>query len=209
MLLVSWQGLWPSKPRSCWLINVFSPWSLVIRPVHPDRYNERLVYPPVSYRALFDRFPPILPVAPWGMQGKIALTKRTAFEQACQQRGIRLFVLPLRSPKCILSLPKGSILPWKDVERAQRTHAEEFYEVVDFSLEVAALNQELLAWEHTYNTIRPHQSFSRRTRPWPTLHLTNSSLNGNTKERRPCVTNHLDEYMNLTLYQARNTLAWF
>ena len=28
---------------------------------------------------------------------------------------------------------------------------------MEFSLEVAALNQQLLAWEHTYNTIRPHQ----------------------------------------------------
>ena len=34
------------------------------------------------------------------------------------------------------------------VERAQRTHTEEFYEVVEFSLEVATLNQELQAWEH-------------------------------------------------------------
>jgi transposase InsO family protein len=49
------------------------------------------------------------------------------------------------------------------VERAQRTHTEEFYEVVDFSLEVAALNQELLAWERTYNTIRPHQALGYLT----------------------------------------------
>ncbi len=39
------------------------------------------------------------------------------FEEACQQRRIRLFVLPPRSPKL-----NGS------VERAQRTHTEEFYE---------------------------------------------------------------------------------
>jgi transposase InsO family protein len=41
-----------------------------------------------------------------------------AFEQACRERGLRLFVLPPRSPKL-----NGS------VERAQRTHTEEFYEV--------------------------------------------------------------------------------
>ncbi len=77
---------------------------------------------------------------------------QAGFEQACQQRGIRLFVLPPRSPKL-----NGC------VERAQRTHTEEFYEVVEFSLEVAALNQELMAWEYTYNTIRPHQALGYLT----------------------------------------------
>jgi transposase InsO family protein len=72
---------------------------------------------------------------------------QAAFETECQQRGIQLFVLPPRSPKL-----NGC------VERAQRTHTEEFYEITDFSLEVAALNRELLAWEHTYNTVRPHQA---------------------------------------------------
>ena len=58
---------------------------------------------------------------------------QAAFETECQHRGIRLFVLPPRSPK----LPDLS----RDVERAQRTHTEEFYEVTEFSLEVAALNR--------------------------------------------------------------------
>ena len=49
------------------------------------------------------------------------------------------------------------------VERAQRTHTEEFYQVNDFSLEVASLNQELRAWERTYNTIRPHQALNYLT----------------------------------------------
>ena len=43
---------------------------------------------------------------------------QAAFEESCQVRGIRLFVLPPRSPKL-----NGC------VERAQRTHTEEFYEV--------------------------------------------------------------------------------
>ena len=75
-----------------------------------------------------------------------------AFETECQQRGIRLFVLPPRSPKL-----NGC------VERANRTHTEEFYEVVEFSLEVATLNQELKAWERTYNTVRPHQALGYLT----------------------------------------------
>ena len=72
---------------------------------------------------------------------------QAGFEQACQERGLRLFVLPPRSPKL-----NGA------VERAQRTHTEEFYEVIDFPLEIAALNLELQAWERIYNTVRPHQA---------------------------------------------------
>ena len=79
---------------------------------------------------------------------------QAGFEQACQERGIRLFVLPPRSPKL-----NGS------VERAQRTHTEEFYEVNDFSLEMAPLNRELVAWERVYNTVRRHQALGYLT-PW-------------------------------------------
>src|SRR3972149_6151487 len=64
------------------------------------------------------------------------------FEAQCQRRGIRLFVFPPRSPQL-----NGC------VERAHRTHTEEFYEVVDLPLEITALNQAPLAWERTYNTI--------------------------------------------------------
>ncbi len=74
------------------------------------------------------------------------------FEQACQQRGIKLFVLPPRSPKL-----NGR------VERANRTHTEEFYEVTPFSLPLAQLNRELLAWERIYNTVRPHQALGYLT----------------------------------------------
>ena len=77
---------------------------------------------------------------------------QAGFEQACQQRDILLFTLPPRSPKL-----NGA------VERAQRTHTEEFYEVVEFSLEVATLNQELQAWERIYNTVRPHQALGYLT----------------------------------------------
>ena len=74
------------------------------------------------------------------------------FEQACRTRRLRLFVLPPRSPKL-----NGS------VERAQRTHTEEFYEVSDAELTVPALNQALQGWERTYNTIRPHQALGYLT----------------------------------------------
>jgi putative transposase len=69
------------------------------------------------------------------------------FEQACQKRGLRLFVLPPRSPKL-----NGA------VERANRTLSEEFYQVTACSLEMKKLNRELRQWERIYNTVRPHQS---------------------------------------------------
>lgn len=74
------------------------------------------------------------------------------FEAECQRRGVLLFVLPPRSPKL-----NGH------VERAQRTHTEEFYEVEDFPLEIAGANQALLNWEHVYNTVRPHQALGYLT----------------------------------------------
>ena len=75
-----------------------------------------------------------------------------AFEEECQKRGIKLFVLPPRSPKL-----NGH------VERAQRTHTEEFYKVTDTTFEITELNQALLEWEKVYNTVRPHQSLGYLT----------------------------------------------
>jgi len=69
------------------------------------------------------------------------------FEEECQKRGIKLFVLPPRSPKL-----NGA------VERAHRTHTEEFYEVTDSSFDLTELREELLEWEEVYNTVRPHQA---------------------------------------------------
>jgi len=74
------------------------------------------------------------------------------FELACQQRELPLFVLPPRSPKL-----NGA------VERAHRTHNEEFYQVIPESWSVPALNRQLQAWERTYNCVRPHQALGYRT----------------------------------------------
>jgi transposase InsO family protein len=74
------------------------------------------------------------------------------FEAECCKRNIRLFVLPPRSPKL-----NGY------VERSNRTHTEEFYEVNDFSFDLLVLNQQLRDWEEVYNTIRPHQSLNYLT----------------------------------------------
>jgi putative transposase len=74
------------------------------------------------------------------------------FEQACQKRRLHLFVLPPRSPKL-----NGA------VERANRTHSEEFYQVTPCSLQMKKLNRELRHWENIYNTVRPHQSLGYLT----------------------------------------------
>jgi transposase InsO family protein len=74
------------------------------------------------------------------------------FETACAERGIALFVLPPRSPKL-----HGA------VERANRTHTEEFYECSTAEPTLAALGTELRAWETVYNTIRPHQALGYLT----------------------------------------------
>jgi transposase InsO family protein len=74
------------------------------------------------------------------------------FEEACRSRGLRLFVLPPKSPKL-----NGH------VERANRSHTEEFLELYDLPWTVSQLNVELRAWESTYNTIRPHQALGYLT----------------------------------------------
>jgi len=74
------------------------------------------------------------------------------FEDACQEKGILLFCLPPRSPKL-----NGR------VERANRTYREEFYDCSTATPTVAGFKADLLAWEHTYNHIRPHQALGQLT----------------------------------------------
>ena len=79
------------------------------------------------------------------------------FEAACAERAIPLFVLPPRSPKL-----NGQ------VERANRTHRNEFWELYDGDLDLPPLQAALRAWEETYNHIRPHQALGYQT---PAEHL--------------------------------------
>jgi len=74
------------------------------------------------------------------------------FEKACAEKGIRLFVLPPRSPRL-----NGC------VERAHRTHLEEFYRIYDYGLDLHSLNITLSEWERIYNFVRPHQSLDNLT----------------------------------------------
>lgn len=77
---------------------------------------------------------------------------QSLFEVECQRRGIKLFVLPPRSPKL-----NGA------VERANRTHTEEFYEVTDSDFELDDIRTKLLEWEKICNTYRPNQALNYLT----------------------------------------------
>jgi putative transposase len=77
---------------------------------------------------------------------------KAEFEEACREKGLRLFVLPPRSPKL-----NGC------VERAQRTHKEEFYQMLDPPDSLDELRRLLFAQELCYNTVRPHQALGQLT----------------------------------------------
>ena len=74
------------------------------------------------------------------------------FEKACRRKGILLFVLPPYSPKF-----NGC------VERANRTHREEFYQVNEIELSLIEHNKQFEQWQYVYNHIRPHQVFDYQT----------------------------------------------
>jgi len=77
---------------------------------------------------------------------------KAEFEAACAAKGLHLFVLPPRSPKL-----NGR------VERAQRTHKEEFYQVIEPPDGLQDLRPRLLLQEQRYNTYRPHQALGYLT----------------------------------------------
>lgn len=76
----------------------------------------------------------------------------SVFEEECQKRNINLFILPPRSPKL-----NGC------VERAHRTHIEEFYEVTDSSFDLRDIREKLLDWEKICDTVRPNQAIKYLT----------------------------------------------
>jgi transposase InsO family protein len=71
---------------------------------------------------------------------------------------IKLFVLPLRSPK-----PSALRASARRLGRAHRTHTEEFYEIIESPFNLTELRADLLEWERIYNTVRPHQALGYMT----------------------------------------------
>ena len=90
------------------------------------------------------------------------------FESACAERGIPLFVLPPRCPKL-----NGS------VERANRTHAEEFYEVTGAEPELAACARPCSPGSGRTTPSGPTRRLATSPRPstWP---RSGSTCNGGT-----------------------------
>lgn len=92
-----------------------------------------------------------------------------AFEQACHAAGLSQWVLPPRSPKL-----NGQ------VERANRTHREEFWECYDGDLDLPVVGIALREWEAVYNHTRPHHALGLRTpaqflADWQARQLSNRS----------------------------------
>ena len=77
---------------------------------------------------------------------------RDEFEQACQDLGIPLYVLPPKKPEY-----NGC------VERANGTSRYEFYPFYEGPLTVAAINQKLAEYQTHYNTYRPHDGIGLLT----------------------------------------------
>jgi putative transposase len=74
------------------------------------------------------------------------------FEAACADRGIRLFVLPPRSPEL-----NGA------VERCNGSWRYEFYACHELPLTITELTAHVQAFQHLYNHHRPHGALAGRT----------------------------------------------
>ena len=74
------------------------------------------------------------------------------FEDACQKRSIKLFVLPPKSPEI-----NGA------VERCNGSWRYEFYAVYDLPNRLDQLNPLIEAFQHRYNTHRPHGALGGQT----------------------------------------------
>jgi putative transposase len=74
------------------------------------------------------------------------------FEQACRQRAIKLYVLPPKSPEL-----NGA------VERCNSAWRHEFYAVYELPTRLADLNPLIDAFQHRYNTYRPHGALGGKT----------------------------------------------
>jgi len=77
---------------------------------------------------------------------------RAEFEQACQRRSLRLFVLPPKRPQL-----NGH------VERAQGSWRYEFYGVEDLPSRLKPLQLRVDAFAHRFNHTRPHQALGDLT----------------------------------------------
>ena len=64
------------------------------------------------------------------------------------------------------------------IERSFRTDEEEFYQVEDLPADLGGLQQSLLAWNRTYETVRPHQALGYKTPDQFYHHWLNTNATG-------------------------------
>jgi putative transposase len=77
---------------------------------------------------------------------------RAESEQACKEKGIKLFVLPPRSPKLNVH-----------AERHEHAHTDEFHGRYTGNLGLKQLNKAMRQREFVYNHVRHHHFFAFRT----------------------------------------------
>jgi len=106
----------------------------------------------MTMRESLQRMQARLPFAIKGIQIDGGSEFKAEFEAYCQENGIRLFVLPPRSPKL-----NGM------VERLQRSYRDEFYACVDLEPRLEPVAAALRTYEDNYNTVRPHQALDYLT----------------------------------------------
>lgn len=115
-----------------------------------SRWDVVEVYPKSSSRqakAFLETLLQRLPCKPKAVQVDGGSEFMAEFEDACARHHIALFVLPPRSPKL-----NGR------VERAHRTHLDEFYAIHEPEGDLESLNNALRCWEWVYNHVRPHRA---------------------------------------------------
>jgi transposase InsO family protein len=93
-----------------------------------------------------------MPVRPKAIQVDGGSQFMAQFETACEDKGIRLYVLPPKSPKL-----NGA------VERCNGSWRYEFYETYDLPKTVEALNPIIDSYQHLYNHHRPHGALAGLT----------------------------------------------
>lgn len=111
-----------------------------------------------------DKLQADMPFAVEGIQVDGGSEFMAEFETECEQRNIKLYVLPPRSPK----LNGG-------VERCNGAWRYEFYACTELPGSVAELNPLIDDWQDTYNFVRPHGALSGLT---PSEYLLASQAKG-------------------------------
>lgn len=105
-----------------------------------------------SARALLDKLCAEAPFPIKGVQVDGGSEFKAAFEKACADKGLALFVLPPKSPRL-----NGA------VERAQGSWRYEFYGCFDLPYHIDKLQTYVDAFAYRFNNYRPHQALGDRT----------------------------------------------